>query len=142
MAEGGHKEEYIYPDPENDDLEWWAETRMNIRDVRSLYSSINYYQSIWPGPPERQENEQKFLNNFKIVNGIPHPEPNKMANGLGCLVAQYVAAFKMSAGDIYIEKVKENNNKYLLHNHKNGMTYGFYKTLEEAQVKALEICNF
>ena len=65
MAEGGHKEEYIYPDPENDDLEWWAETRMNIRDVRSLYSSINYYQSIWPGPPERQENEQKFLNNFK-----------------------------------------------------------------------------
>ena len=47
-----------------------------------------------------------------------------------------------SDGDIYIEKVKENNNKYLLHNHKNGMTYGFYKTLEEAQVKALEICNF
>ena len=65
MAEGGHKEEYIYPDPEKDDLDWWADCRMNIRDVRSLYSSINYYQSIWPGPPERQENEQKFLNNFK-----------------------------------------------------------------------------
>ena len=64
MAEGGYKEEYSYPDSE-DDMDWWAETRLNIRDVRSLYSSINYYQSIWPGPPERQENEEKFLNNFK-----------------------------------------------------------------------------
>ena len=29
MAEGGHKGEYSYPDNE-DDLEWWAETRMGI----------------------------------------------------------------------------------------------------------------
>ena len=65
MSEGGHKEEYIYPEPEKDDLDWWAETRMNIRDVRSLYSSIEYYQKIWPGPPERQENENPFLENFK-----------------------------------------------------------------------------
>ena len=65
MSEGGHKEEYIYPEPEKDDLDWWAETRMNIRDVRSLYSSIEYYQKIWPGPPERQENEKAFLEGFK-----------------------------------------------------------------------------
>ena len=65
MADGGHKEEYIYPDPEKDDLEWWAETRWNIRDVRSLYSSLEYYQSIWPGPPERQENEKPFLDGVK-----------------------------------------------------------------------------
>ena len=64
MAEGGHKGEYTYPDRE-DDMEWWAETRMNIRDVRSLYSSIEYYQKIWPGPPERQENEKPFLENLK-----------------------------------------------------------------------------
>ena len=65
MAEGGHKEEYVYPDPSNDDLEWWAETRFNIRDVRSIYSSIDYYQKIWPGPPERPEGEKKFLVGFK-----------------------------------------------------------------------------
>ena len=65
MAEGGHKNEYIYPDPTDDDMEWWAETRLNIRDVRSLYSSIEYYQKIWPGPPERQENETPFLDGFK-----------------------------------------------------------------------------
>ncbi len=65
MADGGHKDEYIFPDPINDDLDWWAETRYNIRDVRSLWSSIDYYQSIWPGPPERQENEKAFLEGVK-----------------------------------------------------------------------------
>ena len=64
MAEGGHKEEYIYPD-KDDDLEWWAETRMNIQDVRSMYSSINYYLSIWPGEPDRPKGEKLFLENYK-----------------------------------------------------------------------------
>ena len=45
----------------------------------------------------------KFLKDFTIGNGIPYPEPDKMANGLGCLAAQYVAAFKMGAGDLYVE---------------------------------------
>ena len=44
-----------------------------------------------------------FLKDFKILNGIPYPEPDKVANGLGCLAAQYIAAFKMKAGDIYVE---------------------------------------
>ena len=51
MAEGGHKDEYTFPNTE-DDLEWWAETRMNIRDVRSLYISLDYYMKIWPGEPD------------------------------------------------------------------------------------------
>ena len=45
----------------------------------------------------------EFLKDFKILNGIPYPEPDRVANGLGCLAAQYVAAFKMEAGDIYLE---------------------------------------
>ena len=46
----------------------------------------------------------EFLKDFKIVNGIPYPEPEgRTANGLGCLAAQYVAAFKMAPGDLYIE---------------------------------------
>ena len=45
----------------------------------------------------------KFLDGFIIVNGIPHGDDSKMANGAGCLAAQYVAAFKMAAGDMYIE---------------------------------------
>ena len=45
----------------------------------------------------------KFLKDFTIGNGIPYPEPDKIANGLDCLAAQYVAAFKMGPGDLYIE---------------------------------------
>ena len=45
----------------------------------------------------------EFLKDFKIVNGVPFGDDSKMANGLGCLAAQYVAAFKEGPGDIYIE---------------------------------------
>ena len=60
MTDGGHKDEYTFPNTD-DDLDWWAETRMNIRDVRSFYSSISYYIKIWPGEPDRPEAELKFL---------------------------------------------------------------------------------
>ena len=45
----------------------------------------------------------EFLKKFRIVNGLPYDDDSKMANGLGCLAAQYVAAFKEGPGDIYIE---------------------------------------
>jgi len=44
----------------------------------------------------------KFLNGFSVVNGLGQ-DTYKVANGLGCLAAQYVAAFKEQPGDIYIE---------------------------------------
>ena len=44
----------------------------------------------------------KFLNGFSVVNGLGQ-DTHKVANGLGCLAAQYVAAFKEGPGDIYIE---------------------------------------
>ena len=44
----------------------------------------------------------KFLNGFNIVNGLGQ-DTHKVSNGLGCLAAQYVSAFKEQAGDVYIE---------------------------------------
>ena len=44
----------------------------------------------------------EFLKDFKIVSGLGQ-DTYRIANGLGCLAAQYVAAFKMDAGDMYIE---------------------------------------
>ena len=32
MADGGHKDEYTYPESD-DDMEWWEEKRMNIIDI-------------------------------------------------------------------------------------------------------------
>ena len=44
----------------------------------------------------------EFLKDFKIVNGLGQ-DTHKVANGLGCLAAQYIAAFKMKPGDLYVE---------------------------------------
>ena len=44
----------------------------------------------------------KFLNGFKVINGLGM-DTHRMANGLDCLAAQYIAAFKQDAGDLYVE---------------------------------------
>jgi len=44
----------------------------------------------------------KFLNGFKVVNGLGS-DTYRTANGLDCLAAQYIAAFKQDAGDLYVE---------------------------------------
>jgi len=57
----------------------------------------------YDGYPEGHPTQlAEFLKDFKIVNGLGM-DTYRIANGLGCLAAQYVAAFKMDAGDMYIE---------------------------------------
>jgi len=57
----------------------------------------------YDGYPEGHPTDlAKYLKDFKIVNGLGM-DTHQMANGLECLAAQYVAAFKTNAGDIYIE---------------------------------------
>ena len=65
MSVGGKKDDYDFC-KEEDDLEWWAEQRMNIREVRMIYSSLTHYSNIWEKwngdrPPE----EIEFLNWYK-----------------------------------------------------------------------------
>ena len=65
MSIGGKKDDYDFCKDE-DDLEWWAEHRMNIREVRMIYSSLSHYANIWEKwngdrPPE----EIEFLNWYK-----------------------------------------------------------------------------
>ena len=65
MSIGGKKDDYDFCKHE-DDLDWWAEQRMNIREVRMIYSSLSHYQSNWEKynagrPPE----EMEFLNWYK-----------------------------------------------------------------------------
>ena len=44
----------------------------------------------------------EFLKGFTITNGLGQ-DTYQVANGLGCLAAQYIAAFKEQPGDLYIE---------------------------------------
>ena len=57
----------------------------------------------YDGYPEGHPLElAKFLRGFNIVNGLGQ-DTDKAANGLTCLAAQYIAAFKMVPGDLYVE---------------------------------------
>ena len=57
----------------------------------------------WDGYPSGHPTQlANWLVDKKIVNGIGTDTWN-VANGLGCLAAQYIAAFKMEAGDLYVE---------------------------------------
>ena len=65
MSVGGKKDEYDFCRDE-DDLEWWAEQRMNIREVRMIYSSLCHYQSNWEKyNGGRRPEEMNFLNWYK-----------------------------------------------------------------------------
>ena len=64
MSVGGKKEEYDFVPPD-DNMEWWCQWKMNIKDERMVYSAIDYYTSTWPGPPTRPEQEKEFLENYK-----------------------------------------------------------------------------
>ena len=61
-----------------------------------VYKHYDGYQS---GHPTELA---KFLNRFRIVNGLTN-DSSYVANGLGCLAAQYVEVFKMEPGDLYLE---------------------------------------
>ena len=64
---------------------------------------VQVYKHYDGYPEGHPVNLARFLKGFNIVNGVPYPEPDRIANGLGCLAAQYVAAFKEQPGDLYIE---------------------------------------
>ena len=85
-----------------------SEIRFAIREEGVSFSEhperveVQVYKHYDGYPEGHPLDLAKFLKEFKIVSGLGI-DTYQMANGLGCLAAQYVAAFKMKAGDIYIE---------------------------------------
>lgn len=58
----------------------------------------------WDGYPDGLGKDiYMFLKDMKIVNGIPYGvDTSNMANGFGCLVAQFISRFKTNIGGLYI----------------------------------------
>ena len=50
-------------------------------------------------------NLAEFLCDFRVVNGLPtnYFENIKVANGMGCLTAQLIAALKEESGNVYVD---------------------------------------
>ena len=68
-------------EPARDD-EFWCESRMGINEVRMMYDSICFYLSIWPGPPTRPEEEQKYLEHIRSRLFAAIMEYNLLHNGV------------------------------------------------------------
>ena len=63
----------------------------------------NHYDSY---PEGLGVNLSKFLNEFKVVNGLGDRNA-RVANGMGCLAAQLVADMKTEPGQVYLYKPNE-----------------------------------
>ena len=64
----------------------------------------------WDGYPSGHPTQlANWLTNKKIVNGIG-VDTYGVANGLGCLAAQYIAAFKEQPGDLYVESPEHSSH--------------------------------
>ena len=64
MGVGGKKDDYDFR-RDSDDMEWWAEQRFNIREVRMIYSSLENYKTVWQGEPDRPKEEMEFVDWYK-----------------------------------------------------------------------------
>ena len=64
MSGGGKKNVYDFQRDE-DDLNWWAEQRFNIREVRMISSALDNYKTVWQGEPERPKEEMEFVDWYR-----------------------------------------------------------------------------
>ena len=67
---------------------------------------VQVYKHYDGYPQGHPVDSAEFLKGFTITNGLGQ-DTHKVANGAGCLAAQYVSAFKEGPGDIYIENPNE-----------------------------------
>ena len=54
----------------------------------------------------------EFLQSGKLVNGITMGESDKVFNGAGCLVAQFISENKTSAGGLYVIPLNSEDEEY------------------------------
>jgi hypothetical protein len=60
------------------------------------------YRQFDGSPSSHGQELAEFLFEGKLVNGIPFDAKGKLFNGMGCLAAQMVAAFKECPGGFYL----------------------------------------
>ena len=91
-----------------------SEIRFAIREEGVSFSEhperveVQIYKHYDGYPQGHPLDLAKFLKGFKVVNGLGQ-DTHKVANGLTCLATQYIAAFKMGPGDLYVENPDTNH---------------------------------
>lgn len=67
------------------------------------YELLSMYRQYDGYPKGHGQELAGFLLDIKLVNGMSHGDPPKIANGMGCLAAQIVAFFKEGPGGVYLQ---------------------------------------
>lgn len=96
----------------------------------------------WDGYPSGAGVEiAKFLKPFTVVNGYGSDALlGQIANGMGCLAAQFVALFKTAVGNYYIVEPSLGANSgeefvYIVDNSKSGITLTVVDVWENKRTK-------
>ena len=73
-----------------------------------IYANV-YFQ--YDGYPEGHPLEAaNWLNNGEVVNGFSLKNETLQFNGIGCLIAQFIAKFKTGIGNVYFEPIENWGN--------------------------------
>ena len=82
---------------------------MGTRSTVKFYENLNKETFLvavynqWDGYIEGVGHDlANFLKDMKVVNGYSSKETDNLANGMGCLAAQYIAVIKDGIGSVYI----------------------------------------
>lgn len=94
-------------------------TRVNTAKSKIL----NLYRQMDGYPSGHGKELFDFLDGMAIVNGLGSDQPEKKANGAGCLAAQLVAHFKTDVGGFYMRPVSATDC---------GQDYEYIVTVQEA----------
>ena len=81
---------------------------MGTRSITYIYDENNdpliaLYRQYDGYPSVTGSEIVDFLKQFKMVNGLALENKQKIANGMGCLAAQFVAHFKTEPGRFYLQ---------------------------------------
>jgi len=87
---------------------------MGTRSLTYVYDNkipvVCMYRQFDGYPSGHGQELADFLFGGKLVNGIPFGSKEKLFNGMGCLAAQMVAAFKEEAGGFYLISTDKNHD--------------------------------
>lgn len=83
---------------------------MSTRSLVQIFDGpeilCNVYRQCDGYPSGRGAEVAEFLKDLVIVNGLGSSNPPCVANGAGCLAAQFIAHEKDGAGNVYLYPVK------------------------------------
>jgi hypothetical protein len=109
---------------------------MGTRSLTFVYNDrsvpiINLYRQYDGYPSGHGRELADFLLPLTVGNGISG-DTTDFANGMGCLAAQLVAHFKVTAGQFYLHSVKDTDcwQDYEYHVHKDRVVVKTYDSTE------------